>query len=73
MLASSGGSRSLLCQLQKDKLHWNRESFVEFHKCIKGIKVVAAARRGTSSMIPLRPKETKWAGTTNQANPNSHQ
>ncbi|PUZ39223.1 hypothetical protein GQ55_9G269200 [Panicum hallii var. hallii] len=34
LLASSGGSRSLLRQLQKDKLHWNRESFV--HNCIKG-------------------------------------
>lgn len=30
MLASSGGSRSLLRQLKKDKLHWNRESSVEF-------------------------------------------
>nr|QRG30080.1 cytochrome c biogenesis Fc [Phalaenopsis aphrodite subsp. formosana] len=30
LLASSGGSRSLLRQLQKDKLHWNRESSVEF-------------------------------------------
>nr|YP_010362975.1 cytochrome c biogenesis FC [Fragaria tibetica]UNS17123.1 cytochrome c biogenesis FC [Fragaria tibetica] len=30
MLASSGGSRSLLRQLQKDKLRWNRESSVEF-------------------------------------------
>nr|QLA48227.1 cytochrome c biogenesis FC [Medinilla magnifica] len=30
MLASSGGSRSLLRQLKKDKLRWNRESFVEF-------------------------------------------
>lgn len=30
MLASLGGSRSLLRQLQKDKLRWNRESFVEF-------------------------------------------
>jgi hypothetical protein len=34
LLASLGGSRSLLRQLQKDKLHWNRESFV--HNCIKG-------------------------------------
>lgn len=71
MLASSGGSRSLLRQLQKDKLRWNRESSVEFHNCIKGIKVVAAARRGTSSTVPLRPNETEWAGTTNQANPSS--
>ena len=46
MLASSGGSRSLLRQLQKDKLHWNRESFV--HNCIKGVKIVAAARRGST-------------------------
>nr|YP_009498116.1 CcmFC [Bombax ceiba]AWT08018.1 CcmFC [Bombax ceiba] len=30
MLASLGGSRSLLRQLQKDKLRWNRESSVEF-------------------------------------------
>nr|YP_010035141.1 Cytochrome c biogenesis Fc [Euonymus alatus]QOX10164.1 Cytochrome c biogenesis Fc [Euonymus alatus] len=30
MLASSGGSRSLLRQLQKEKLRWNRESSVEF-------------------------------------------
>ena len=30
MLASSGGSRSLLRQLQKDKLRWNRESSVKF-------------------------------------------
>nr|YP_009316006.1 cytochrome c biogenesis FC [Cocos nucifera]AOX13000.1 cytochrome c biogenesis FC [Cocos nucifera] len=30
LLASSGGSRSLLRQLQKDKLHWNRESSVPF-------------------------------------------
>ncbi|GKB63406.1 cytochrome c biogenesis FC [Tanacetum coccineum] len=30
MLASLGGSRSLLRQLQKDKLPWNRESYVEF-------------------------------------------
>nr|AVI15746.1 cytochrome c biogenesis FC [Nymphaea colorata] len=30
MLASSGGSRSLLRQLQKEKLHWNRESSIEF-------------------------------------------
>lgn len=30
MLASSGGSRSLLRQPQKDKLCWNRESSVEF-------------------------------------------
>lgn len=30
MLASLGGSRSLLRQLQKDKLRWNRESFAEF-------------------------------------------
>nr|UUL99643.1 cytochrome c biogenesis FC [Prunus salicina] len=30
MLASSGGSRSLLRQLQKDKLRWNRKSSVEF-------------------------------------------
>ncbi|KAH0446051.1 hypothetical protein IEQ34_025113 [Dendrobium chrysotoxum] len=30
LLASSGGSRSLLRQLQKDKLHWNRESSMEF-------------------------------------------
>nr|UDH53968.1 cytochrome c biogenesis FC [Hemerocallis citrina] len=30
LLASSGGSRSLLRQLKKDKLHWNRESSVEF-------------------------------------------
>nr|YP_010883770.1 cytochrome c maturation protein CcmFc [Pandanus odorifer]WIW39615.1 cytochrome c maturation protein CcmFc [Pandanus odorifer] len=30
LLASSGGSRSLLRQLQKEKLHWNRESSVEF-------------------------------------------
>ncbi|YP_009243670.1 cytochrome c biogenesis FC (mitochondrion) [Cannabis sativa] len=30
MLAASGGSRSLLRQLQKDKLRWNRESSVEF-------------------------------------------
>nr|ANS54538.1 cytochrome c biogenesis FC [Cynomorium coccineum] len=30
MLASSGGSRSLLHQLKKDKLRWNRESSVEF-------------------------------------------
>jgi len=30
MLASLGGSRSLLRQLQKDKLRWNRESPVEF-------------------------------------------
>nr|WNH36832.1 cytochrome c biogenesis FC [Gastrodia uraiensis] len=30
LLASSGGSRSLLRQLQKDKLHWNRDSSVEF-------------------------------------------
>nr|QCD14120.1 cytochrome c biogenesis FC [Actinidia eriantha]UHJ16884.1 cytochrome c biogenesis FC [Actinidia chinensis]UHJ16913.1 cytochrome c biogenesis FC [Actinidia eriantha]UVF28764.1 cytochrome c biogenesis FC [Actinidia chinensis var. chinensis] len=29
MLASLGGSRSLLRQLQKDKLRWNRESSVE--------------------------------------------
>lgn len=71
MLASSGGSRSLLRQLQKDKLRWNRESSVEFHNCIKGRKVVAAARRGTSSTVPLRPNETEWAGTTNQANPSS--
>lgn len=71
MLASSGGSRSLLRQLQKDKLRWNRESSVEFHNCIKGIKVVAAARRGTSSTVPLRPNETEWAGTTNQAKPSS--
>ena len=47
LLASSGGSRSLLRQLQKDKLHWNRESFV--HNCIKGVKIVAAARRGLIS------------------------
>ena len=46
LLASSGGSRSLLRQLQKDKLHWNRESFV--HNCIKGVKIVAAARRGST-------------------------
>lgn len=31
MLASSGGSRSLLRQLQKDKLRWNWESSVEFN------------------------------------------
>nr|YP_010010734.1 cytochrome c maturase subunit Fc [Hepatica maxima]QOI00163.1 cytochrome c maturase subunit Fc [Hepatica maxima] len=30
LLASSGGSLSLLRQLKKDKLHWNRESSVEF-------------------------------------------
>nr|WGH58919.1 cytochrome c maturation protein [Sapria himalayana] len=30
MLASLGGSRSLLRQLQKDKLRWHRESSVEF-------------------------------------------
>nr|YP_009430423.1 cytochrome c biogenesis FC [Platycodon grandiflorus]ARR27555.1 cytochrome c biogenesis FC [Platycodon grandiflorus]AWN57580.1 cytochrome c biogenesis FC [Platycodon grandiflorus] len=30
LLASLGGSRSLLRQLQKEKLPWNRESFVEF-------------------------------------------
>nr|YP_009493668.1 cytochrome c biogenesis FC [Codonopsis lanceolata]AWN57613.1 cytochrome c biogenesis FC [Codonopsis lanceolata] len=30
LLASLGGSRSLLRQLQKEKLRWNRESFVEF-------------------------------------------
>ncbi|XP_020524092.1 uncharacterized protein LOC110007425 [Amborella trichopoda] len=30
LLASLGGSRSLLRQLQKEKLHWNRESSVEF-------------------------------------------
>jgi cytochrome c biogenesis factor len=30
LLASSGGSRSLLRQLQKEKLHWNRESSVLF-------------------------------------------
>ncbi|KAJ3667759.1 hypothetical protein LUZ61_021810 [Rhynchospora tenuis] len=30
LLASSGGLRSLLRQLQKDKLHWNRESSVLF-------------------------------------------
>nr|AKM22415.1 cytochrome c maturase subunit Fc [Geranium endressii]AKM22419.1 cytochrome c maturase subunit Fc [Geranium nodosum]AKM22420.1 cytochrome c maturase subunit Fc [Geranium platyanthum]AKM22429.1 cytochrome c maturase subunit Fc [Geranium traversii] len=30
LLASSGGSRSLLRQLQKEKLCWNRESSVEF-------------------------------------------
>ncbi|KAL9426584.1 hypothetical protein AB3S75_033382 [Citrus x aurantiifolia] len=72
MLASSGGSRILLRQLQKDKLRWNRESSVEFHNCIKGIKVVVAARRGTSSTVPLRPNETEWASTTNQANPSSH-
>ncbi|KAM7249302.1 hypothetical protein ACFE04_019629 [Oxalis oulophora] len=30
LLASSGGSRSLLRQLQKDKLRWHRESSVEF-------------------------------------------
>lgn len=30
MLASLGGSRSLLRQLKKDKLPWNRESYVEF-------------------------------------------
>ncbi|BAU03373.1 hypothetical protein VIGAN_UM089100 [Vigna angularis var. angularis] len=41
MLASSGGSRSLLRQLQKDELRWNRESSVEFKialiKKIKGV------------------------------------
>ena len=81
MLASSGGSRSLLRQLQKDKLRWNREKFRGVHNCIKGVKVVAAARRGTSSTVPVRPAcrpalknswagrqgETEWAGTTNQA------
>lgn len=30
LLASLGGSLSLLRQLKKDKLHWNRESSVEF-------------------------------------------
>ena len=30
MLASLGGSRSLLRQLKKDKLRWYRESSVEF-------------------------------------------
>ncbi|CAN6454055.1 unnamed protein product [Victoria cruziana] len=30
MLALSGGSCSMLCQLQKEKLHWNRESSIEF-------------------------------------------
>jgi len=30
LLASSGGSRSLLRQLKKYQLHWNRESSVEF-------------------------------------------
>lgn len=35
MLASSGGSRSLLRQLQKDKLRWNRESSVEFLIALK--------------------------------------
>ncbi|KAK9081123.1 hypothetical protein Scep_030978 [Stephania cephalantha] len=30
LLASSGGSLSLLRQLKKDELHWNRESGVEF-------------------------------------------
>ncbi len=55
MLASLGGSRSLLRQLQKDKLRWNRESSVEFIIAIKGVKVVAAARRGTSSTVPVRP------------------
>ncbi|XP_052189867.1 LOW QUALITY PROTEIN: cytochrome c biogenesis CcmF C-terminal-like mitochondrial protein [Diospyros lotus] len=43
MLASLGGSRSLLCQLQKDKLRWNQESSVEFI-IAKGVKVVVVAR-----------------------------
>nr|AYQ93866.1 cytochrome c maturase subunit Fc [Allium cepa]WEV87828.1 cytochrome c biogenesis FC [Allium cepa] len=42
LLASSGGSRSLLRQLKKEKLHWNRESR-GVHNCIKGVKIVAAA------------------------------
>lgn len=44
LLASSGGSLRLLRQLQKYKLHWNR--IPSLHNCIKGVKIVAAARRG---------------------------
>ncbi|CAN6455536.1 unnamed protein product [Victoria cruziana] len=35
ILALSGGSRSLLRQLQKEKLHWNRESSIEFIIALK--------------------------------------
>lgn len=86
MMASSGGSRSLLRQLQKDKLRWNRESSVEF--------IIAINARSQSSGcdasrhffdgprppgLPARSEEfmgrqageTEWAGTTNQAKPSS--
>lgn len=45
MMASSGGSRSLLRQLQKDKLRWNRESSVEF--------IIAINARSQSSGLSL--------------------
>ena len=38
MLASLGGSRSLLRQLKKDKLRWYRESSVEFIIAKKEVK-----------------------------------
>ncbi|KAG2481385.1 hypothetical protein PVAP13_J668901 [Panicum virgatum] len=66
LLASSGGSRSLLRQLQKDKLHWNRESFV--HNCIKGDYVWDRSGFGSSTrtvnagLIPASLYVTSWGG-----------
>lgn len=61
LLASSGGSRSLLRQLKKYQLHWNRSRYpgVEkrVHNCIKGEsearKVVAAVRPSILSRLSL--------------------